>query len=163
MIKEIQSYRICYSSFFVWITLVTSPLFAGLYVLAFDGFQNWELFFALFQLLLGLNLLISGAIVYFLKWELLPRGITGPISPGERRYIPFSGITEVRKYPIPLFPLIRIQNEAHQTLIIPCILNRQQEFNAILDGLLPPQSPLRAMISSPNLWESREPFQDSSR
>ena len=164
MIKEIQSYRICFSSFLVWMTLVTTPPFLGLYLLTFGNFQAWDIFLALYQLLLGLNLLFSGAMVYFFKWEILPRGITGPISPGQRRYIPFSGITEVQRFPNPLLPLIRIRNEANQSVFLPTILGRQQEFEAILDGILPRQNPLRASLKPNKPWKPQEPFQeDSSR
>lgn len=139
-------------------TLVTSPLFLGFYVLAFGNLQVGDLFLALYQLLLGLNLLISGGVVYFFKWEILPRGITGPVTLGQRRYIPFSGITEVQKYPIPLLPLVRIRNEANQSLLLPWILGRQQEFEAILDGILTQQHPLRDILKPNKLWHSRNLF-----
>ncbi len=165
MIKEVQSYRLCFSSLFVWLTLASSPLFFLIWTLAMGDWSFNQAFLASYQLILGLNLIIAGLAAALCRWEIIPRGLTGPVALRKRRYIPFSGITRAEQLQIPGLPILRIENEAGQRLYLPFLLNRQEEFKALLDALLPPANPLRKHLKPKDHPDpfTEESSHDSSR
>jgi hypothetical protein len=115
--KEVQTYRLCFSSLCVGLTLLLSPPFFLFYFLATGGFAINDLFFALYQVVLGLILVVIALSSWLLKWELVPRGLTSPTPSGKRVYMPYSGITRAEPWPLPGFPVIRLENEAAASIM----------------------------------------------
>lgn len=165
MIKEVQSYRISFTSLFVWLTLACSPVFFLGWTLAMGSWTINDAFLAWYQLVLGINLIAAGLAATCCKWEIIPRGLTGPVAFRKRLYMPFSGITRAERLPVPGLPVLKIENEAGQRIYLPFILNRQEEFNALLNALLPRANPLRKHLKpldQPDSFAEESP-RDSSR
>lgn len=149
MIQEVQHYRASFAHMLVWLTAATFPLFGVLYYLSLGDAFTWKGLFDSYQLPAGINILASGTAALFMKFSLLPRGISG-LSPGFRqRYVPFSGILEAQGVNLLGLRFIRMKNEAEQVVFLPVFIGKQREFFALLDGLLPEGHVMRECFVPP--------------